>query len=70
MPSEAATAVAARRSIVAVRDLPAGHAISAADLTWLRPSGGLPPGQETVLIGRTLRRAVGAGQQLLPDLFD
>ena len=26
MPSEAATAVAARRSIVAARDLPAGHA--------------------------------------------
>ena len=63
MPSEAATAAAARRSIVAARDLPAGHAIAAADLTWLRPSGGLPPGQEAVLIGRKLRRAVGAGQR-------
>jgi N,N'-diacetyllegionaminate synthase len=70
MPSEAATAVAARRSIVAARDLPAGHAVTAADLTWLRPSGGLPPGQEKVLIGRKLRRAVGAGHQLIPDLFD
>jgi N,N'-diacetyllegionaminate synthase len=70
MPSEAATAVAARRSIVAARDMPAGHAITAADLTWLRPSGGLPPGQETALIGRKLRHAVGAGHQLIPDLFD
>jgi N,N'-diacetyllegionaminate synthase len=70
MPSEAATAIAARRSIVAARDLPAGHAITVTDLTWLRPSGGLRPGQETVLIGRKLRRAVGAGQQLLPDLVD
>jgi N,N'-diacetyllegionaminate synthase len=70
MPSEEATAVAARRSIVAARDLAAGHAITVGDLTWLRPSGGLPPGQEAVLIGRKLRHAVGAGQQLLPDLFD
>src|SRR5204862_1316450 len=61
MPSEAATAVAARRSIAAVRDLPAGHAIAATDLTWLRPAGGLPPGQEAQLIGCKLRRAVAAG---------
>jgi sialic acid synthase SpsE len=70
MPSEAATAAAARRSIAAARDLPAGHAIAAADLTWLRPAGGLPPGQEATLIGRKLRRAIAAGHQLVPDLFD
>jgi sialic acid synthase SpsE len=70
MPSEAATAAAARRSIAAARDLPAGHAIAAADLTWLRPGGGLPPGQEAALIGRKLRRAVAAGHQLLPELLD
>ena len=70
MPSEAATAVAARRSIVAARDLPAGHAIAAHDLTWLRPSGGLRPGQETVLVGRKLRRAIGAGEQILSELVD
>jgi N,N'-diacetyllegionaminate synthase len=52
-------AKAARRSIVAARALPAGHRIEASDLTWMRPAGGLRPGDEARLIGRTLRRAVG-----------
>jgi hypothetical protein len=30
----------------------------------------LPPGQEAMLIGRKLRSAIGAGQQILPDLVD
>ena len=70
MPSEAGTAAAARRSIVAARDLPVGHAITPADLTWLRPAGGLAPGQETQLVGRKLRQAVAAGGQVLLDLVD
>jgi N,N'-diacetyllegionaminate synthase len=70
MPSEAATATAARRSVAAVRDLPAGHAITWADLTWLRPAGGLRPGEEARLIGHRLRHSVAAGGQFLPDLVD
>jgi sialic acid synthase SpsE len=70
MPSEVATAIAARRSIAAARDLPAGHTITFTDLTWLRPAGGLPPGQESALMGRRLRRPVAAGERLLPDQVD
>ena len=70
MPSEHATATAARRSIVAARDLQAGHVLAWADLAWLRPAGGLPPGREAALIGRRLRCAVAAGGLLLPDLVD
>lgn len=70
MPSEIETAKAARRSIVAIRDLPAGHVLAPGDLTWLRPAGGLPPGRESALIGRRLRRSVPAGGRLGPDLLD
>lgn len=70
MPSETETAKAARRSIVAIRDLPAGHVLAWGDLTWLRPAGGLPPGREAALIGRRLRRSVQAGGRLGPDLLD
>ena len=70
MPSEAATATAARRSISAARDLPAGHTIAFADLTWLRPAGGLPPGQEQALLGHRLLRPVAAGDRLLTDQVD
>jgi sialic acid synthase SpsE len=65
-PSEQVNAVAARRSIVAARDLPAGHQISAGDLTWIRPATGLPPGKEGVLVGHRLLRAVCFGEPLLP----
>jgi N,N'-diacetyllegionaminate synthase len=64
MDSEKATAAAARRSIASARDLPAGHVLSWQDLDWLRPSGGLAPGQEHVVLGKTLRAAVTAGTQL------
>jgi sialic acid synthase SpsE len=65
-PCEEAVAKVARRSIAAIKDLPAGHVVTRDDLMWVRPAGGLPPGQEAVLIGRALRRAVQAADQLLP----
>jgi len=67
-PVEAAVGQAARRSIVARRALAAGHKIAAADLDWLRPGGGLAPGEEKKLVGRRLKRAVQAGEMLTPDL--
>jgi N,N'-diacetyllegionaminate synthase len=59
--------VVARRSIVAAVDLPAGHVIEAADLTWLRPGGGLPAGEEKVLIGRRLAAPIRSGEPIRPD---
>ena len=56
--------IAIRRSIVAGRDMSAGHYVDTSDLTWLRPSGGLIPGKEKVLIGKRLKREVSFGEQL------
>jgi sialic acid synthase SpsE len=53
-----------RRSIVAGADLPAGHTLRMADLTWTRPAGGLEPGKEASLIGRRLRHPVRFGDRL------
>ncbi len=58
-PSEAEQkmAAAARRSIVAARDLPAGTILAGADLDFVRPSNGLPPVASATLVGRRLRAA-------------
>jgi N,N'-diacetyllegionaminate synthase len=65
-PCEQSVVPVIRRSIVANGDLRSGHSLAAVDLTWVRPSGGLPPGQEHLIIGRTLSRDVTAGEQLTP----
>jgi N-acetylneuraminate synthase/N,N'-diacetyllegionaminate synthase len=67
MPVEEPALVAARRSIMAARDLPAGTRICAADLTWLRPRAGLRPGEEAALVGRQLAIAVRGGEPILPE---
>jgi N,N'-diacetyllegionaminate synthase len=63
-PSEEANLRAARRSIAAATDLPRGHRLVEADLIWVRPAIGLPPGDEQRLLSRTLTRDVVAGQAL------
>ncbi len=55
---------ALRRSIVAKRDLLAGKVLEFEDLVWTRPAGGLAPGQEKKLVGRSLVRGVKAGDQI------
>lgn len=57
---------AARRSIVAAADLVRGHVLRPADLTWLRPRDGLAPGEEGLLVGRTLARDLAHGESILP----
>jgi sialic acid synthase SpsE len=66
--AEAPVIAAARRSIVAGLDLPAGHVLEEHDLEWLRPGGGLMPGQESVVLGHRLLRPVARGEMLLPDM--
>jgi len=65
---EMPTAAAARRSIVARAALPAGHLLAAADFDWLRPGGGLAPGQESLILGRCLTQAVARGEMIKPDM--
>lgn len=59
-----------RRSIIAKRALEKGHLISKQDLAWVRPSFGLPPGQENLLIGKYLLTEVKAGEALLPEFVN
>lgn len=58
--AELPTAAVARRSIVAVRDLPAGSLIGAEDVAVLRPGTGLAPSMLDVVVGARLGRAVAA----------
>jgi sialic acid synthase SpsE len=66
-PSEQESATAIRRSIVAGRDLPAGHRLSMDDVIWLRPGGGLDPGEEHRIVGRALRHPVPFGTRINED---
>ncbi|MEO8706845.1 MAG: N-acetylneuraminate synthase family protein [Kofleriaceae bacterium] len=63
-PSEEANQRAARRSIAAAAALPSGHRLVAADLIWVRPAIGLPPGHEHKLLERTLARDVATGEAI------
>jgi sialic acid synthase SpsE len=53
-----------RRSIVAGANLFQGHLLEMKDLTWLRPAGGLAPGEESRLLGKTLKRDLTFGERL------
>lgn len=66
-PEEEPVAAAARRSIVAARDLPSGHVVEARDLTWLRPAEGMSPGREDELIGRATTRSLAHGEPFSPE---
>jgi N,N'-diacetyllegionaminate synthase len=69
-PCERDSIGAIRRSIAAARDLVAGGRVARADVTWLRPQGGLRPGTEDAVVGRTLRRAIRAGDPITEDDLD
>lgn len=58
-----------RRSIVAKRDMSAGTAIGHDDISWVRPGGGLAPGNEDKVLGKILSKALPKGGQIrLNDL--
>lgn len=56
---------AIRRSIVAKRDLPRGYKILASDIMWVRPGGGIPPGEEQQILGKYLLRGLVPGEMIL-----
>lgn len=68
-PCESQSSEAMRRSIVTIRSLEAGHVVALDDLTWVRPGGGLAPGNEDLVTGRKLLKSVSAGTQLTPDML-
>ncbi len=66
-PCEEAAIPRLRRSVAARRPLPAGTVLSPDDLTWLRPAGGIAPGQEQLVLGRALAVPLEAGQPITLD---
>lgn len=64
---EADTARAARRSVVAARDLPEGAELAGDDLALRRPGTGLAPSFLPLLVGRRLRRALAEGDLVSLD---
>lgn len=66
-PCEMELVQAARRSIVAGANLTQGHRLNRDDLLWLRPGTGLPPGEENLLVGRTLKRDMALGEPFSLD---
>jgi len=59
-----------RRSIHALRDLPAGIPLRDGDFALVRPTGGLSPGESRHLLGRSLCRPLSSGDPIvLGDLI-
>ena len=53
-----------RRSIVVNRDMIAGECIKLEDLSWVRPAGGIAPGNEDLIIGKFLKKDLSSGDQI------
>jgi sialic acid synthase SpsE len=64
LPCEQDVRRLSRQSIVARRDLPAGHALSLDDVTIKRPGTGIEPWRLPEVIGARLQRAVEADMPL------
>ena len=52
----------ARRSIAAASNLNRGTIVTESDIIWLRPGTGILPGQEKLILGRKLVRALKKGE--------
>ena len=63
---ELEVARAARKSLVAVRDLPSGAVLSESDLVGRRPGTGIPASQRDALVGRRLKEPISAGDLFTP----
>ena len=68
--SEKPVAAAARRSIIARQNMPAGAVIKLEDLDWLRPGDGMSPKFTSDFIGHTLSRNVKCGEILSLDILN
>jgi len=68
-PSEELNIIAARRSIVAKRNLSKGTKIKWEDLNWVRPGNGLPPGTENLIVGKVLSEQVKIGELINENLL-
>ncbi|WP_085906787.1 N-acetylneuraminate synthase family protein [Kiloniella majae] len=70
LPSEEATALAARRSIVLKEDVKQGAAITFSSLDWLRPGDGISPDQTDNVINKKAKSDLAAGTVLTWDMVE
>ena len=66
-PAEEKMLLHLRRSVGAAVDIPAGQPVRREWLTCLRPAWGLPADQLEAVVGKSLKRAVGAGDLIKPE---
>jgi len=59
-----------RRSLTALVDIPVGTVLAMDDLVWVRPGGGLRPGQEGEVLGKVLTKRLDAGEAVSPEHVD
>lgn len=64
LASECNVMAVARKSLVYLRDMHAGHVLSLQDMTAKRPGTGLPPDEASAFVGRILARAVTRDEQV------
>lgn len=67
---EEGTGPAIRKGLTAARNLPAGHRLAREDLVFTRPATGIPSGDLSRILGRTLRNAVPRGHSLPRDAVE
>ena len=65
--ADAGMAEAVRRSAVLARDLAAGARLASADIDFVRPGTGIPPGRAASLVGRILKVALPRHTVLRPE---
>jgi N,N'-diacetyllegionaminate synthase len=68
LPEEAATAAAARKSLVAAADIPAGTVIAREMIVIKRPGTGLGPGRLEWVLGRRARAHIAAGTVITEEM--
>ena len=56
-----------RRSIIARKDLDENTVLTLDDISWVRPGGGLAPGNEEMVLGKRLKVKVAAGELITLD---
>ena len=68
--NEMNTAIAARKSLVAANEIPAGVVITHQMLTARRPGTGLPPSMINFVVGRRAKKLIKAGTILSLEMID
>jgi N-acetylneuraminate synthase len=68
-PSEESNRRVVRKSLVAVKDIPAGAVVGANDIAALRPGTGLAPSCRAEVVGRRTRTSIAAGTPITREML-